>query len=65
MREPEAWTTKGPGRDYVRLSSEDWGRAAIASGVDRDEALAAVGRTTAFYTGTPDPGRDGAQGESQ
>ena len=36
---------------FMRASSEDWGRAAIAAGTPADEANAATARTTAAYTG--------------
>ncbi len=36
---------------FITLSSEGWGKAAIASGADPDAAHAAARRTTAFYTG--------------
>ena len=35
-------------------SAEGWGQAAIAAGEDSEAALAAVKRTAAFYTGTPE-----------
>ena len=39
------------GRAFVAQSSEDWGRASIASGTQMTEALEAVKKITAFYTG--------------
>jgi hypothetical protein len=38
------------------VSSAGWGEASIADGTDRDAAMAAMGRTTAFYTGEQPPG---------
>jgi len=36
---------------FMRMSSDDWCRAAIEAGVPADEARAAADRTTAAYTG--------------
>ena len=44
------------GKAFVVGSSEAWGGASIAAGTDRSAALAAAGRTTAFYTGDSPPG---------
>ena len=49
----EAWQASEEGRRFVRLSSERWAEASIAAGTDADEAHAAAGRTTDFYTGEP------------
>lgn len=38
------------GKAYISRSSEEWGRAHIAAGQDRDHAVAAARRTAAFYT---------------
>ena len=46
-----AWSMSEEGKSFMRLSSEDWGRAAAASGEDPAWARAAAARTTAFYTG--------------
>jgi uncharacterized protein YndB with AHSA1/START domain len=46
-----AWAGSKEGRDFVRRSSETWGRASIEAGTDRAAAIAAAARTTAFYTG--------------
>jgi uncharacterized protein YndB with AHSA1/START domain len=47
----EAWNLSDPGKRFVRLASDDWARASIASGTPREEALEAAAQTTAFYTG--------------
>lgn len=47
----EAWFATGPGKDFVRRASDDWGRASIAAGTPREAALAAAERTRAAYTG--------------
>jgi hypothetical protein len=44
------------GRRFVSESSEQWGQAALAAGADPDLARAWTARTTAFYTGAPQPG---------
>jgi uncharacterized protein YndB with AHSA1/START domain len=53
-----AWTVGDAGRQFVTYCSEDWGRASIASGTPKDEALAAAAATTAFYTGAADEPMD-------
>ena len=50
------WHEAEDARAFIRAASDDWGRAAIASGTSKDEALAAAERTRAFYTGDPPPG---------
>ena len=47
----EAFGASPEGKALITGSSEDWGKAAIAAGTDAEAALAAAGRTTAFYTG--------------
>ena len=47
----EAWSASSEGKEFIRLSSEDWARASIAAGTPEDQARAAAQRTTAFYTG--------------
>jgi uncharacterized protein YndB with AHSA1/START domain len=47
----EAFAASDDGRAIITRASEGWGRAAIAGGEDPAQALAAVKRTTAFYTG--------------
>jgi uncharacterized protein YndB with AHSA1/START domain len=47
-----AWMASEEGREFMRKSSEDWGRAAIAAGTPEADAHAAMERTTAAYTGS-------------
>lgn len=47
----EAFATSPEGKALITGSSEAWGEAAIAAGMDTDAAQAAADRTTAFYTG--------------
>lgn len=47
-----AWAGTPEGREFMSGSSTAWGRASIASGTPAEAALAAAGRTTAFYTGS-------------
>ena len=49
----EAWQASDEGREFMRRSSERWAEASIAAGTDAEEARAAAGRTTDFYTGEP------------
>jgi uncharacterized protein YndB with AHSA1/START domain len=49
-----AWLGSPEGKGFVRQSSGDWLRAAIASGTNEAEAAAAARRTTAAYTGEPE-----------
>ena len=46
-----AWLTSPDGHAFVRYSSDDWGRAAVADGADPEEARGAAERTTKAYTG--------------
>lgn len=46
-----AFATSPAGKALIAGSSEAWGEAAIAAGMDTDAAQAAADRTTAFYTG--------------
>ncbi len=46
-----AWLGTPEGKDFVRRTSDDWGRASIASGTDATAARAAAERTRAAYTG--------------
>ncbi len=46
-----AWMASDEGREFMTLSSQRWGEAAIAAGADPEEARAAAERTTAAYTG--------------
>jgi len=45
------WEVSDEARSLVRAASDDWGRAAIAAGEDRDAALAAAEATRKFYSG--------------
>ena len=45
------FVTSPEGKAFITGSSEAWGQASVAAGTDPDAASAAVGRTTAFYTG--------------
>jgi uncharacterized protein YndB with AHSA1/START domain len=47
----EAFAASPGGKAFVTGSSEGWGQASIAAGTDKEAALAAARRTTAFYTG--------------
>ncbi len=48
-----AFVTSPDGKAFITGSSESWGQASIAAGMDPDNALAAARRTTGFYTGEP------------
>ncbi len=58
-REAMAWLGSDDGRQFVSHSSEDWCRASVASGTDASQARASATRTTAFYTGQPEPPKEG------
>ena len=47
----EAFAASAEGRALLTGSSEAWGRAAVAMGMEPDEAQAAARRTAGFYTG--------------
>lgn len=47
------WGETQEARDMMRTTSDDWGRAAIASGDDRAHALKAAEATRRFYSGEP------------
>jgi len=53
-----AWLGSDDGRQFVSGSSEDWCRASVASGTDAAKAKASAARTTAFYTGQPEPTKE-------
>lgn len=53
--EGTAWAVSASGRQFATLSSERWGAASVAAGTPEAEAQAAAQRTTAFYTGLPEP----------
>lgn len=46
-----AWFGSPQGKEFVKLSSDDWGRANIASGADEAAARESAERTRAAYTG--------------
>jgi uncharacterized protein YndB with AHSA1/START domain len=46
-----AWSASDEGKSFATRSSENWRKAAIASGTDAAAANAAAARTTAAYTG--------------
>ena len=46
-----AFATSAQGKGLITGSSEAWGEAALAAGMDADAAHSAANRTTAFYTG--------------
>lgn len=58
-KEGMAWVASADGKEFVRRSSDDWGRAAIAAGDDAATAKAAVAQTYSAYTG------DGAGGAGE
>ena len=47
------WGESEEAKDMMRTTSDDWGRAAIASGEDREHALKAAEATRRFYSGEP------------
>ena len=53
-KEAMAWLGSANGKEFVRQSSDDWGRAAMASGDDEATAKGAAARTFAAYTGADD-----------
>ena len=53
-RSPEAdaaWMASEDAKRFLRMSSDDWGRAAVAAGEDEARARARAERTRAFYCG--------------
>lgn len=51
----EAFATSRDGRAFIAGSSDGWAQAAVAAGTDATVAGGAARRTTAFYTGEPEP----------
>jgi uncharacterized protein YndB with AHSA1/START domain len=51
-----AWSASADGHRFLSASSDAWYEASVASGTDPAQARAAADRTTAFYTGTAEPG---------
>ncbi len=48
----EAWMVSEPGKAFLRVSAEAWGRAHVEAGEDAEVVRAIAGRTAAFYTGS-------------
>jgi uncharacterized protein YndB with AHSA1/START domain len=57
-----AWSVSEEGREFMRRSAEQWYHAAVAGGADEGEARARSARTTAAYTGEPEPDDAGLEG---
>jgi uncharacterized protein YndB with AHSA1/START domain len=47
----ESWMASDEAKSFIRHSSDDWGRAAVAGGTDDAAARARAERTRAFYSG--------------
>jgi uncharacterized protein YndB with AHSA1/START domain len=54
-----AWLGSADGKEFIHRSSDDWRRASVAAGTEARIASDAARRTTAFYSGEPDPTKDG------
>jgi uncharacterized protein YndB with AHSA1/START domain len=54
MDQAMAWMGSDEGKDFIRRSSDEWYRAAIAAGTEESVARAAANRTVAAYTGESD-----------
>jgi len=50
------WSESEEGHRFLTASSDAWYKASVAFGTDPAAARAAADRTTAFYTGTAEPG---------
>jgi uncharacterized protein YndB with AHSA1/START domain len=50
-----AWCASPNGKDFIRRSSDGWRRASVEAGTEDGAAHDAALRTTAFYSGEPDP----------
>jgi uncharacterized protein YndB with AHSA1/START domain len=55
--DPDAFTQSGSAQQFIRAVSEHWGEASVRAGTPKSDAIAAVHRTTAFYTGEDAEGR--------
>ena len=53
-----AWMMSENGKDFTRHSSDDWYRAAVASGIEPSVARGMADRTTAAFTGADVPPAD-------
>jgi uncharacterized protein YndB with AHSA1/START domain len=62
--DPIAWQLSGEGIDFATRSSEGWGAASRAAGVDDDTVARNVAATTAFYTIDPNAA-GGGEGEGE
>ena len=51
----QAWAASDEGRRFITESSERWSETAVAAGTGPATADAWAARTTAFYTGAPQP----------
>lgn len=49
--EAAQWMVSDEAKEMYRITSEAWGRAAIAAGEPEEQAMAAAERTRAFYSG--------------
>jgi uncharacterized protein YndB with AHSA1/START domain len=49
------WSASEEARQFISRSSDAWREASLAAGTDPEMARAAAERTTAFYTGAPEP----------
>jgi uncharacterized protein YndB with AHSA1/START domain len=56
--EAMAWSGSEEGKQFITGSSDDWRRASVVAGTDEAQARAAAGRTTAAYTGQPEPPKE-------
>jgi uncharacterized protein YndB with AHSA1/START domain len=54
--EAAAWSASAEGKDFMRRSSQEWGKSSIKAGTPDSAATAAAARTTAFYCGEPEGG---------
>lgn len=54
--DPETWALSDEGRGFNTRSSEAWGAASLAAGVDPATVRSNIANTTAFYTGVPAEG---------
>jgi len=55
-REAAAWSASAEGKNFMRRSSQEWGKASIKAGTPEAAATVAAARTTAFYCGEPEGG---------
>jgi hypothetical protein len=50
-----SWFGSAEAKDMIRTASSDWGRADVAGGENREEALARAELTRKFYSGEGQP----------